>query len=122
MSRIGCMAKDSQTRLGMTLWGPWRLGGRAERHGAGAPAGLQNRSAVVARRWVGSIPAPLRFTGKPPLCRLFARRWGGYKGAMRCRCRPLNTGLWGNKLPRTFPALGQVDGREVRHALAQDKR
>jgi hypothetical protein len=32
----------------------------AERHGAGAPSGLQNRQAVVARRLVGSIPAPLR--------------------------------------------------------------
>jgi hypothetical protein len=31
-----------------------------ERLGAGAPSGLQNRHAVVARRWVGSIPAPLR--------------------------------------------------------------
>ena len=32
----------------------------AERHGAGAPSGLQNRQAAVARSLVGSIPAPLR--------------------------------------------------------------
>src|SRR4051794_12356578 len=67
MSRIGCMPEPSFTRLGTTLRAPWgsvRLASDAERPGAGAPAGLQNRSAGVTRRWVGSIPAPLRFTGK----------------------------------------------------------
>ena len=37
---------------------PATLGGGAA--GPGGPAGLQNRSAVVTRRWVGSTPTPLR--------------------------------------------------------------
>src|SRR4051794_1959899 len=67
MSRIGCMPEPSFTRLGTTLRAPWgsvRLASDAERPGAGAPAGLQNRSAGVTRRWVGSIPAPLRSAGR----------------------------------------------------------
>src|SRR4051795_10540437 len=65
------------------------VGCATERHGAGAPAGLQNRSAVVARRWVGSIPAPLRFTGKSPLCRLSLAQRGALTRVRAVRDRAM---------------------------------
>ena len=79
-----------------------RLAFSVERHGAGAPAGLQNRSAGVARRWVGSIPAPLRFD-------LLALRRRS-RGSRLARCAPIagqfgpaESRSWRAFVLRTFP-------------------
>ena len=72
-----------------------------ERLGAGAPSGLQNRHAVVARRWVGSIPAPLR-----------SRRFGSTAGVSAFSFGSTRRGAWvsrgqavGAPTGRSFPRL-----------------